>query len=54
LEIKKIKNVLKSINYYSPRLAVIIGKKELKEEKVLIKDCQEKKEFTIKQKELVN
>jgi len=35
-------------------LAVIIGEKELKEKKVLIKDCQEKKEFIIKQGELVN
>ncbi|CAJ0761685.1 8944_t:CDS:2 [Entrophospora sp. SA101] len=54
LEVKKVKNVFKNINYYSPRLAVIIGKKELKEKEVLIKDCQEKKEFVIKHEELVN
>jgi len=35
-------------------LAVIVGEKELKEKKVLVRDCQEKKEFTIKQGELIN
>ncbi|RHZ36586.1 histidine--tRNA ligase [endosymbiont GvMRE of Glomus versiforme] len=54
LEVKKVKNLLKNINYYSPRLAIIIGKKELKEKKVLVKDCQKKKEFIVDQEKLVS
>ncbi|CAJ0747051.1 24905_t:CDS:2 [Entrophospora sp. SA101] len=54
LEVKRVKNIFKNINYYSPRLAVIVGKKELEKGKILIRDCQEKKEFIIEQEKLVD
>ncbi|KLL02673.1 MAG: histidyl-tRNA synthetase, partial [Mycoplasmataceae bacterium CE_OT135] len=54
LEVKRVKNIFKNINYYSPRLAVVVGKKELEKGKILIKDCQEKKEFIIEQEKLVD
>ncbi|CAI2180915.1 8840_t:CDS:2 [Funneliformis geosporum] len=54
LEIKKTKNAFKSINYYLPRLVIIVGQKELKEKKVLIKDCQSQKEFVMDQAHLIN
>ncbi|CAJ0830337.1 1829_t:CDS:2 [Entrophospora sp. SA101] len=53
-EVKRVKNIFKNINYYSPRLAVIVGKKELEKGKILIRDCQEKKEFIIEQEKLVD
>ena len=54
LEIKKMKNILKSINYYSPRLVIIVGKNELETNKILVKDCQKKQEFRVDKEELVN
>lgn len=54
LEIKKIKSVLKNINYYSPQLVIIIGKNELETSKILVKDCQKKQEFRVNKEELVN
>lgn len=54
LEIKTMKNILKSINYYSPRLVIIVGKSELETNKILVKDCQKKQEFRVDKKELVN
>ena len=38
LEIKKVKDLVKIIDYYQPKLAVILGEKELKNRKILIKD----------------
>jgi histidyl-tRNA synthetase len=54
LEIKKTKNAFKIINYYLPSLAIIVGEKELKEKKVLIKDCLTQKEFVMDQEYLIN
>jgi len=54
LEIKKIKNILKNINYYSPQLVIMVGKNELETGKILIKDCQRKQEFSADKEELVS
>lgn len=53
LETRKLKNLAKIISYYQPRLLIILGEKELKTEKILIKDCLEKKEFFVEKKELI-
>ena len=54
LEVNKVKNLFKSINYYSPKLAIIVGKKELEEKKILVRDCQTKQDFLVSEEELVN
>lgn len=54
LEIKETKNVFKNINYYLPRLVIVIGKNELEANKILVKDCQKKQEVEVNKKELVN
>lgn len=54
LKIAQAKEVFKSINYYSPKITVIVGKKELKEKKILVRDCQEKKDFLINEEKLVS
>ena len=54
LEIKKIKNALKNINYYSPQIIIMVGKNELETGKILIKDCQKKQEFKVDKEELIN
>jgi len=53
LTIKKIKNPFKVLDYYLPRLTIIIGEEELKSDKILIKDCQKKKDFFVDSKKLI-
>lgn len=52
LEVRKLKRFTKIIDYYQPRLIIVLGEKELKSEKLSIKDCQENKEFLINKNEL--
>lgn len=54
LEVKKFKNALKNISYFSPKLVIIIGKKELETGKILTKDCQKKQEFMVDKERLVS
>lgn len=53
LEVKKIKSLPKIIDYYQPKLLVILGEKELKSEKILMKDCQGNQEFLVEKEKLV-
>jgi histidyl-tRNA synthetase len=53
LEVRKLKTLSKIISYYQPRLLIILGKEELKAEKILVKDCLGKKELFIEKKELI-
>lgn len=53
LEIKKLKNLAKIINHYRPKLMIILGEKELKSNKVFIKDCEKKQEFFIDKEQLI-
>jgi len=53
LEVRKLKTLSKIISYYQPRLLIILGKEELKAEKILVKDFLGKKELFIEKKELV-
>jgi len=53
LETRKLKNFSKIINYYQPRLLIILGERELETKKILVKDCSEKKDLLIEKKELV-
>ena len=52
-ETRKLKSLYKIIIYYQPWLLIVLGEKELKTEKILIKDCLEKKEFFVEKKELI-
>jgi histidyl-tRNA synthetase len=52
LEVRERKALPKIIDYYQPRLIIILGEKELKSEKILIKDCQKKQEFLIEKERL--
>lgn len=53
LEIKKLKNIVKIINHYQPKLMIILGEKELKNDKIFIKDCQKELEFFIDKEKLI-
>ena len=45
LEVRKLKSLPKIIDYYQPRLMIILGEKELESKKILIKDCQKEQNF---------
>jgi histidyl-tRNA synthetase len=53
LETRKLKNFSKIVSYYQPRLLIILGEKELKTEKIIIKDCFEKKDLLVEKKDLL-
>ena len=53
LEIRKVKTISKIIDYYQPRLLVMLGESELKTKKVLIKDCQKRQEFLVEKEKIV-
>jgi histidyl-tRNA synthetase len=50
---KKKPNVPQIIAYYQPKILVLLGDKEIKSEKIMLKQCQEKQEFLVKKEELV-
>ncbi|CAI2162887.1 17011_t:CDS:2 [Funneliformis geosporum] len=52
-EVKKMKHLAKIIDYYQPKLLIILGEKELKSGKILIKDCQQRQEFLVEKEKLV-
>ena len=54
LEVKKVKNLAKIIDYYQPKLLVVLGEKELKSEKITLKDCRTGQEFLVEKEKLVN
>jgi histidyl-tRNA synthetase len=53
LEVKKLKNLSKIVDYYQPKMLVILGEKELKSGKILIKDCQKRQEFLVEKKMII-
>jgi len=53
LEIRKAKTLSKIIDYYQPRLLVILGENDLKVKKILIKDCQNRQEFLVEKEKVV-
>jgi len=53
LEIRKIKTLSKIIDYYQPKILVILGEKELKSKKIVIKDCQKRQEFLVEKEKVV-
>ncbi|CAG8578725.1 8691_t:CDS:2, partial [Scutellospora calospora] len=52
LEIRKIKTLPKIIDYYQPRILIMLGEKELKDKKILIKDCQKGQNFLVEKEKL--
>ncbi len=52
LEIKEKKNIFRSINYYSPRLAVVLESNK-SDGKIIVKDCQRKIDHFIDRNKLV-
>jgi len=53
LEIRKIKTLPKIIDYYQPRMLVVLGENELKTKKILIKDCQKRQEFLVEKERVI-
>lgn len=53
LEIRKLKKLVKIIDYYQPRLIIILGQKELTNQKILIKDCEKEQEFLVEKENLI-
>ena len=53
LEVKKLKHLSNIIDNYQPKLLVILGEKELKNKKILIKDCQKRQEFLVEKEKVI-
>ena len=52
LEVRKVKALPKIIDYYQPKLLIILGEKELKSKKILIKDWQKNQEFLVEKEKI--
>jgi len=50
--VKKIKSLPKVIDYYQPRLMIILGEQELMKKKITIKDCQKRQEFLVEKEKI--
>ena len=53
LEVRKIKSLPKIIDYYQPKILIILGEKEIKNKKIVIKDCQKRQEFLVEKEKVV-
>lgn len=53
LEVKKIKHLSNIIDYYQPKILIILGEKELKTRKILIKDCRKRQDFLVEKEKVV-
>src|SRR5581483_7336849 len=53
LEVRKIKTLSKILDYYQPKILIILGEKELKSKKIMIKDCQKRQEFLVEKEKVV-
>ncbi|CFW93128.1 Histidine--tRNA ligase [endosymbiont DhMRE of Dentiscutata heterogama] len=52
-EIKTLKSLAKIIDYYQPKILIIVGERELKSGKIAIKDCQKRQDFLVEKEKLI-
>jgi histidyl-tRNA synthetase len=51
-EVRKIKSLPKIIDYYQPKILIVLGEQEPQNKKILIKDCQKRQEFLVEKEKV--
>ena len=53
LEVTKIKHLPNIIDYYQPKILVVLGEKELKSKNIVLRDCQKRQDFLVEREKII-